>query len=55
MEECIFDYIASHIECRFNKKIPPPVLLFSDFADWVGRQTKRNSYIIQYKSRFVKG
>ena len=32
--ECIFDYMASLIECRFNKKLPPPVLLLRPFAGW---------------------
>ena len=27
-----FDYMAPHIECRFQQKLPPPVLLFRDFA-----------------------
>ena len=35
VEECIFDYMALHVECRFNKNS----LLrcyFSNFAGWVG-------------------
>ena len=31
-EGVFFDYIASHIECRIQQKLPPPVLVFSDFA-----------------------
>ena len=31
MEECIFDYVALHFECRFNKDSPPPELLFFRF------------------------
>ena len=32
VEECIFDYIALHIEYRFNKNSLTPQLLFSVFS-----------------------